>query len=154
MRTTLTTLGLCLALGLAACSGGDDGEAATEFRAQANAICADYGPKIAVLAPPLEDVDEWAAIGADLADLLEASENELRRLEPPESLSSEFADWLTLRGELTTAMRDVQTAGALADVNGIEAGLQRVDSAIAEADPLAEELGFAECSPTGVTTAA
>ena len=51
-------------------------------------------------------------------------------------------------------MRDVQTAGGLHDEAGIEAGLQRVDAAIAEADPLAEQLGLAECSPTGVTTAA
>ena len=152
MRATLAALAACFALASAACGGdGDDGEA--EFLAQVNAVCADYGPKLALIPPPAEDPDEWAAIGADMADLLEASVNELRLLEPPGDLDEDYGDWLALRGEMPTAMRDVQIAGGLHDEAGIAAGLQRIESLMAEADPLAEELGFADCSPTGVTTA-
>jgi hypothetical protein len=61
-------------------------------------------------------------------------------------------EWLELRSEMTTAMRDVQTAGTLHDEPALQAGLERVDAALTEADPLAEELGFAKCSPTGVRT--
>ena len=85
-----------------------------------------------------------------MADLLEASVNELRLLEPPEGMADEYDEWLGLRAEMTSAMREVQTAGTVYDEQAIDAGLQRIDAAIAEADPLAEELGFAECSPTGV----
>ena len=107
----LTTIGACLALALAACGGDDDGEENAEFLAQVNAVCANYGPKLALIPPPAEDVDEWAAIGADMADLLEASVNELRLLVPPEGLGEDFGDWLALRTEMATAMRDIQASG-------------------------------------------
>ena len=147
-----TALLLAAVLALAAC-GGDDGGGDTEFVTEVNAVCADYEPRLELIPPPAEAIDEWAAIGADLADLLEASVNELRLLEPPEALSDGFADWLALRAEMGAAMRDVQTAGGLHDRAGVEAGLERVETAIAEADPLAKELGFADCS-TGIRTAA
>jgi hypothetical protein len=151
MRTALTTLAACLLLALAACGGDDDADDAA-FISQVNAICAEYRPKLEFLQPPAEFPDEWGAVGADMADLLEASVNELRLLEPPDGQSEEFSEWLGLRTEMMNAMRDVQTAGTLYDQPTIEAGLQRIDAALAEADPLAEELGFAECSPTGVRT--
>jgi hypothetical protein len=151
MRTALTTLATCLLLALAACGGDDDADDAA-FISQVNAICAEYRPKLELLRPPAEFPDEWGAVGADMADLLEASVNELRLLEPPDGQSEEFSEWLGLRTEMMNAMRDVQTAGTLYDQPTIEAGLQRIDAALAEADPLAEELGFAECSPTGVRT--
>jgi hypothetical protein len=153
MRTALATLCAALVLGLAAaCGGGGDSQAEDEFRAQVNAVCADYGPKLAHLAPPTESDEEWAAIGADMGDLLEASVNELRELEPPGSLSEDYAAWLDLRAELLTAMRDVQGNAGVEQKAQLDAALVRVNEAVAEADPLAEELGLDECSPTGVRT--
>ncbi|MGH3012439.1 MAG: hypothetical protein ACRDLZ_09700 [Gaiellaceae bacterium] len=150
MKSALVVSATCLLLVFAAC-GGDDGDD-PEFISQVNAICADYRPKLELLQPPAEFLDEWGAVGADMADLLEASVNELRLLEPPEGIAGEYDEWLGLRAEMASAMREVQTAGTVYDEQTIDAGLQRVDTAVAEADPLAEELGFAECSPTGVTT--
>ena len=152
MRTGLTTAATVLALALAACGGGDDGEENAEFLAQVNAVCANYGPKLALIPPPAEDVDEWAAIGADMADLLEASVNELRLLVPPEGLSGDFGDWLALRTEMATAMRDIQASGGLHDEPAVEEGLGRVNEAMETADPLAEQLGFEDCAPTGIDT--
>lgn len=154
MKIALTTLGATLLLILAACGGDEsEGEGEAEFLARVNAICANYGPKLALIPPPAELNDEWAAVGGDMGDLLEASVNELRLLEPPESLSKEYLDWLALRSEMAVAMREVQVAGELHSETAIGAGLERIDAAIAEADPLAEKLGFSECSPTGVRTA-
>jgi hypothetical protein len=153
MRTALTALGVALLLGLAAgCGGGGDSQADTEFRAQVEAVCADYGPKLAHLAPPVESDEEWAAIGADMGDLLEASVNELREIEPPDSLSDDYAAWLELRAELLTAMRDVQSNASVERAAELDAALARVNEAVAQADPLAEELGLDACSPTGVRT--
>jgi hypothetical protein len=153
MRTSLTTAAALLVLALAACGGDDgDGEDEIEFLAQVNAVCANYGPKLELIPPPAEDLDEWAAIGADMADLLEASANELRLLAPPEGLSEDFSDWLELRTEMATAMRDVQAAGGLHDEPAVEEGLGRVNDAMEVADPLAEQLGFEDCSPTGIET--
>jgi hypothetical protein len=152
MRGTLAALASCLVLAVAGCGGdGDDDD--DEFVANVNAVCAEYGPKLALIPPPAEDADEWAAIGANLADLLEASANELRLLEPPAGANDEYAEWLTLRSELATAMRDVQSAGGVHDEAAVAAGLQQVETTIKEADALAEELGFDECSPTEIQTA-
>ena len=153
MRRSLTTAAALIVLALAACGGnGGDDEAEAEFLAQVNAVCAEYGPKLALIPPPAQDVDEWAAIGGDLADLLEASANELRLLAPPESLDQDFGDWLALRTEMATAMRDVQAAGGLHDEQAVEDGIGRVNEAMETADPLAVQLGFEDCSPTGVET--
>lgn len=56
--------------------------------------------------------------------------NELRLLDPPEGMADEFDEWLGLRNEMTTAMRDVLTAGTLHDEPAIQAGLKRVDAAL------------------------
>ena len=150
MRTTLITLAGWLAFALAACGGDGDAEENAEFAARVNAICADYGPKLELIPPPAEALDEWAAIGADLADLLEASVNELRLLAPSEGLSEDFGGWLALRTDMATAMRDVQAAGGLHDESALGDALGRVDEAMTTADPLAAQLGFEACSPTGI----
>jgi hypothetical protein len=144
----LAALAACLAL--ASCGGGDDG-GDEEFLSQANAICAEYGPKIAAIPPPLEDIDEWGAVGADIGDQLEASVNELRLLQPPDDLTDSYAEWIGLRAELLTSMRSVQDAGNLHDEAAVEAGLSALRETQASADELAEEIGLTDCSPTGIT---
>ena len=150
MRAGLTTAAAVVALALAACGGDGDDEAEDQFLAEANAVCADYGPKLELIPPPAQDVDEWAAIGADMADLLEASVNELRLLVPPDGLADDFGEWLALRTEMATAMRDVQAAGGLHDEPAVASGLAQVNDAMAVADPLAEQIGLVDCAPTGI----
>jgi hypothetical protein len=140
----------CACLALASC-GGDEDEGSDEFAQQANAVCADYGPKIAAIPPPAEDIDEWGAVGADIGDQLEASVNELRLIEPPDELADSYSEWVGLRAELLTEMRGVQDAGNLHDETGVEAGLATITELQAEADELAEELGLPDCVPTGIT---
>ena len=144
----LAVLFACMAL--AAC-GGDENEGSDEFLSEANAICAEYGPKIEAIPPPLEDIDEWGAVGADMGDQLEASVNELRLVQPPDDLTDAYAEWIGLRADLLTSMRAVQEAGNNHDEAGVEAGLSEIRETQARADELAEELGLADCSPTGIT---
>ena len=125
--------------------------ARTSSLSQANAVCAEYGPKIEAVPPPLEDIDEWGAVGADIGDQLEASVNELRLVQPPDDLTDAYAEWIGLRADLLTSMRAVQDAGNNHDLAGVEAGLSEIRETQARADELAEELGLAECSPTGIT---
>jgi hypothetical protein len=141
---------LCACLLLASCGGGDN-EGSDEFVQQANAICAEYGPRIAAIPPPLEDIDEWGAVGADIGDQLEASVNELRLVEPSDEVADEYSEWVGLRAELLTAMRGVQDSGSLHDEAGVEAGLATIADLQAQADELAEELGLSDCSPTGIS---
>lgn len=144
----LAVLFACIAL--AAC-GGDEDEGSDEFLSEANAICAEYGPKIEAIPPPLEDIDEWGAVGADMGDQLEASVNELRLVDPPDDLTDAYAEWIGLRADLLTSMRALQEAGNNHDEAGVEAGLSEIRETQASADELAEELGLADCSPTGIT---
>jgi hypothetical protein len=148
--TRLALALLCTCLVVASC-GGDGDEGSAEFVQQANAICANYGPKIAAIPPPAEDIDEWGAVGADIGDQLEASVNELRLLEPPDDLADEYSEWVGLRANLLTEMRGVQDAGNLHDETGVDAGLASISELQTRADELAEELGLTDCSPTGIT---
>jgi hypothetical protein len=140
---------LCACLALASCGGDENGDS-DEFLQQANAICAEYGPRIAAIPPPFEDIDEWGAIGADIGDQLEASVNELRLLEPSDDLADSYSEWVGLRAELLTEMRGVQDAGNLHDETGVDAGLATITELQAQADELAEEIGLSDCSPTGI----
>jgi hypothetical protein len=141
---------LCASLVLASC-GGDEDEGSDEFLQQANAICAEYGPKIAAIPPPSEDIDEWGAVGADIGDQLEASVNELRLLNPSDELADQYSEWVALRADLLTEMRGVQEAGNIHDEASVEAGLASIAELQTQADELAEELGLTDCTPTGIT---
>lgn len=143
----LALLYACLVL--ASC-GGDDDEGSEEFLTQANAVCAEYGPRIAAIPPPLEDIDEWGAVGADIGDQLEASVNELRLVKPPNELAGGYTKWIGLRADLLTEMRRVQDAGNLHDQAGVEIGLATIAEIQEQADHLAEEIGLGDCSPTGI----
>ena len=139
-------MGTCLVLA-SGCSGdeGDDGDA-DAFRAEANAICADYEEKIAMIPPPQEALDEWAAIAADIGDLLETGVNELDALEPPGDLGERYDEWVALKRESLTATRDLQEAGAAANRELISEALDRLEQSESEADEIAEELGLVECA--------
>ena len=116
---------LCACLALASCGGDEDG-GSDAFLQQANAICAEYGPRIAAVPPPSEDIDEWGAVGADLGDQLEASVNELRLIEPSDELAEQYSKWVGLRADLLSEMRGVQDAGNIHDEAGVaKASLER-----------------------------
>jgi len=138
-------MGTCLVLA-AGCGGDeeDDGDA-DAFRGEANAICADYEEKIAMIPPPQESLDEWAAIAADIGDLLETGVNELDALEPPGDLGERYDEWVALKRESLAATRDLQEAGAAANQELISEALGRLEQSEDEADEIADELGLAEC---------
>ena len=146
MRSALTVLPVSLLLA-AGCGGngcgGGDPEA---FRADANAICAEYEEKIAAIPPPQDAVDEWAAIAGDVGDLLETGVNELAALEPPGDLGERYDEWLELKRESLSATRDLQEAGAAANQELVSEALARIEQSEGRADELAEELGLDECA--------
>lgn len=143
---TLALTAACLLLG-SAC-GGDDGDAEA-FRAEASGICADFEEKIAMIPPPAEDPDEWAAIAADIGDLLETGVNQLDALEPPDDLGERYDEWLALKQESLSATRDLQEAGAAVDEERIAGALRRIEESERQADEIADELGLAECASSG-----
>ena len=146
MRSALTVLPVSLLLA-AGCGGNGGGGGDPEaFRADANAICADYEEKIAVIPPPQEALDEWAAIAGDVGDLLETGVNELDALEPPGDLGERYDEWLELKRESLSATRDLQEAGAAANQELVSEALDRIEQSEGRADELAAELGLDECA--------
>jgi hypothetical protein len=145
MRSTLTAIGAGLVLA-AGCGGDDDGGGEDAFRADANAVCADFEEKIAAIPPPQNALDEWAAIAADIGDLLETGVNELDALEPPGDLGESYDEWLELKRESLDATRDLQEAGAAANQQLITEALNRIEESEGRADELATELGLDECA--------
>jgi hypothetical protein len=131
---------------LAAACGGDDEGGADDFRAEANAVCAEYGPRIAAVPAPLDDEDEWAALAGDIGDLLEAAVNELRGLEPPDDLGEDYGRWVDLKAEVLAQTRALQEAGAAHDEEAIATALAAAQEAESEADALAAELGLDDCA--------
>jgi hypothetical protein len=138
-------MGACFVLA-AGCGGDEDGGDADTFRAEANAICADYEEKIATIPPPQEALDEWTAIAGDIGDLLETGVNELDALEPPGDLSDSYDEWLALKRESLSATRDLQDAGAAANQELISEALDRIEQSEGRADEIAAELGLDECA--------
>lgn len=145
MRSALAALSVCLLLA-AGCGGNGGGGDPEAFRADANAICADYEEKIAAIPPPQDAVDEWAAIAGDVGDLLETGVNELAALEPPGDLGERYDEWLELKRESLSATRDLQEAGAAANQELVSEALARIEQSEGRADELAEELELDECA--------
>ena len=145
VRSAFAALGTCLVL--AAGCGGDDAEAEA-FREEANAICAEYEEKIAMIPPPQEALDEWAAIAGDIGDILEAGVNELDALVPPDDLGERYDEWLALKRETLSATRDLQDAGGLLDQEGVDSALNRIEESEGRADELAAELELDDCAAT------
>jgi hypothetical protein len=133
-----------LLLFVAGC-GGDDGDAEA-FRADVNAICAEYEEKIAMIPPPQEALDEWAAIAGDVGDILEAGVNDLDALEAPGDLSEDYDEWLAIKRESLEATRDLQEAGAAENEELVAGALGRLEESEGRADELAAELELDECA--------
>lgn len=148
MRSTLAAIGACVVLA-AGCGGDDDNGDEDAFRAEANAVCADFEEKIAAIPPPQDALDEWAAIAADIGDHLETGVNELDALEPPGDLGESYDEWLELKRESLAATRDLQEAGAAANQQLITEALNRIEENEGRADEIATELGLDECATSG-----
>ena len=145
MRSSLAAVGTCVVL--ATGCGGDDAEA-DAFRDEANAICAEFEESIAMIPPPQEALDEWAAIAGDVGDILEAGVNELDALDPPGDLGERYDEWLALKRETLSATRDLQDAGGLLDQERVDGALARIEESESQADELAAELELDDCAAT------
>jgi hypothetical protein len=89
LRTFALATVLCLALGLAACGGGDGGGSlsASEYRSQARTICADHSKQINALAEPKtkEELGDYLAKGTDITH---KTVDKFADLDPPDSLQA------------------------------------------------------------------
>ena len=83
---------LVAVLGLAACGGGGGRLSASEYRSQADAICADANKKLSNLGSPSTPAELRSLLGK-ARPTLENAIDKLEALEPPESLESKADEW-------------------------------------------------------------
>jgi hypothetical protein len=137
-----------LALGAAACGGGGGGGdrlTRAELATRANAICQEFEQKIEALGSPTS-IDEIESFADRSAEIAREGRDELRELEPPEELES---DYDRLVDTLDEAIEDIERIGEAAS-DGDEAEVQRIaneaDRKDEASDRLANDLGLNDCA--------
>jgi hypothetical protein len=124
------------------CSGGENAEEA--FRAEANAICADFDERIDSVPTP-QTLAELADSAAEVAGLIEEGASRLQDLEPPEQVAQAWSDWLDLNDTAAESAAQISAAAAAEDRERIVELAEQADEDEAASDALAEELGLADC---------
>lgn len=151
-----------LALALAGCGSSDDtagkNDAAgtsetsapkpltkTELIALADAICKQMQAKIDKIPEP-ESINELgSAIGKQIAISGPAIED-LKELNPPEDLASDYDAWTAKLDELQTGTEEVRDAAESGSEAQVEKVINEVDSVNTEADDLGKAIGFKVCA--------
>jgi hypothetical protein len=134
---------------LAACGGGGAGSSEspsspTEFRQQADAICAKYESKIEALPAPTS-LDDLQGFVDEVIPLIEQGNAELGDLEPPEELADDWGRALELQEENLQKARELQ--GAIRDKD--DARVQQLFTELGETEDesnrIARSIGLEKC---------
>lgn len=148
MRLRFTVFIISIAvLALSGCGGSDSNEPLTqaELVAQADALCKQSKEDIDAIKDPTDITSLATAINAQLK-IIEATIDDLKALEPPENLASDYEAWLAALDEklvVTKEARDAAETGVTAEV---EKAVEKLDIDTSEEEELAKKIGFKECS--------
>jgi hypothetical protein len=155
-----------LAVGLAACGGSDDEAATTttvssgtapgqaEYVAEADALCSrvlsgtDVNESLTELRKSPEFPERAAAHFRLVHDLAVDAREEFAAIEPPDALRPRVEDFLSVNEEAIEELRGVIEALESGDTEPevVNAYIEK----LAEADRLAEAIGFEVCGRTGL----
>jgi hypothetical protein len=169
-RTLGAALIATLALGSAACGGSDEGAATTvtaagdpapgqaEYVAEADAYCtsAVSGTEVSDSLAELRKIPETSPAFPERAaahfrlvlDLARDARDDLAAIEPPDSLRPRVEDFLTVNDEAIEELRGVIAAFERGETAGD--AVNAYIGKLAEADRLAEAIGFEVCGRTGL----
>jgi hypothetical protein len=143
-----------LALGAAGCGSGDDGGerlSKTAFIRQADAACTKYEARLDALGQPT-NVTELRAFADKALPIAKDGREELGKLKPPAELEDTYDAWLEQGDEaidIVERLREAAADGDQAEIQEIAQDAQRAD---AEANRLAEQIGFEQCGATAPST--
>jgi hypothetical protein len=148
MAARLLTVGLFVALLAAAGCGGGSGNAKSEFKSKAGAICSKYTSELkrlfkGVSATNREEI--VAAIDKSLP-VLEKGNGELERLDPPKDLRSRYEVWTGANARevaIVRRLRDGLKAGNVGDYVDAAQDLARLEKT---QDRRARRLGLSRCA--------
>jgi hypothetical protein len=133
-----------LLLVAAACGGDDDRLSREELIEQGDAICADYEARIDAVGEPTnaDDIERYVD---EVKPIVEEGTNELDNLAPPEDLEDEYDEWIALTRTGVGSLDELKAAAAEGDEQRIQEIVQGLDDDEAEADRIAQGIGFQEC---------
>jgi len=128
------------AFGFAACGGDSD----QKFRERAQTVCTSYAAKIQAIERP-RDLTHLAETSGQTADLLEQQLAELRGLEAPGAVATDFGQWLKLTGEAVSNARAIQTAAKGQDQQRVLELAGEAAKNTLSADRIARDLKLSKC---------
>jgi len=135
-----------LALALLAGCGGDDGRMSLEeFRAEANAICAEAERELRALPPPEDSAEGVATYAERAVPILAERLDELSELSPPEEEQTPFDALLEEAENELEALRDLQRAASRADAGSAADAASRGRVATVRVNVLAVRLEVRDC---------
>jgi hypothetical protein len=144
MTRTIALLAATVAMAGCGGGGGDDRLTREEFVSQADAICEEYEAKLDALGTP-QNPDELADFADRALPIAEDGRAELGELRPPEELEDTYDAWLAQGDRAIRIVEDLRDAAEDGDVSEIQRIAREAETADAEANRLAEQLGFEQC---------
>ena len=129
----------------AACGGGgDDRLTREELIEQGDAICTEYESRVDEVEAP-KSSDDVARFVDEAKPIIEEGTDKLDELTPPEELEDDYDQWIELSRNGVAAIDDLKAAAEEGDDARVEEILQGLDDDEAEADRLAQDIGFEDC---------
>ena len=147
-RSILSTAAAFAVLAAAACGGGDDRLSREELVEEGDAICVEYESRVDEL-DEIQGPDDVERYVAEARPVIEEGTDELDALTPPEELEDDYDRWISLTREGVASLDALEAAAAAGDAEQLQEIVEGLDDREAEADSLAQEIGFQECGDEG-----
>jgi hypothetical protein len=143
-RSLLSTAAVSAVLAAAACGGGDDRLSREELVEEGDAICVEYESRVDEI-EEIQGPDDVERYVDEARPVIEEGTDELDALTPPEELEDDYDRWISLTREGVASLDELEAAAAAGDAEGLQEIVESLDDSEAEADSLAQEIGFQEC---------
>jgi hypothetical protein len=135
---------------LAGCEIGDEGNAGQEeFIRRGDAVCLRYAQRIGGIPRPQTFLRDFAVYMRRAVPLAREQNQELRALEPPESLADEFRRMLALLDQQLDLARRAGEAAYAGREASAQATFQQSLGPASEAARVAQQIGFTTCGRPG-----
>jgi hypothetical protein len=146
----LLSAALALALVAGGCGSGNGKRLSkAEFVSRADAICAKYEKRVQSRMAGIAAGDEkqLARSIAKVLPVIRKGNDELRSLEPPESLQGRFDRWMGIADAEVSAAQKLQNALDRSDQEAIQAAFKELQTKDAAQDRIAsQDLGLTGCA--------
>jgi hypothetical protein len=130
----------------AACGGGggDERLSREELIEQGDAICTEYESRVDEIEEP-QGQEDVARFVDEAKPVVEEGVDELDALTPPEELEDDYDEWIELSRNGVAVLDDLKAAAAEGDDARVEEIVRGLDDEEAEADRIAQDIGFENC---------